>query len=171
MLNMCNFPTRMKQGSVGKAPFIPGSKGNCSIIHAQSSILGLLCFFDRHMESFAAQRCVIFSNKFLNLRLCHLCFSQAMETFASFHSNDASTARSTMFLKWETPLVDWFNSIPMVPLKEFEIVCVRIKHTHTHTEKYPNLILCSTLCNAIQESYLQDWDKLKLRSIQAGNQN
>ena len=32
-----------------------------------------------------------------------------------------------MFLKWETPPVGWFNSIPIVPLKEFEIVCVRVK--------------------------------------------
>ena len=63
-----------------------------------------------------------------------------------------------MFLKWETPLVGWFNSIQMVPLNEFEIVCVRIKQRDTERErerereieKYPNLILCSTLCNAIQ---------------------
>ena len=44
------------------------------------------------------------------------------------------------------------DSIPMVPLKEFEIVCVRIKQRETEIEKYLNLILCSTLCNAIRES-------------------
>ena len=79
-----------------------------------------------------------------------------METFAFLHSNDASTAGSTMFLKWETPLVGWFNSIPMVPLKEFEIVGVRIKQRdrEREIEKHLNLILRSTLCNAIQESYL-----------------
>ena len=45
--------------------------------------------------------------------------------FAYLPSNHASTARSTMFLKWESPLVGWFNSIPVVPMKEFKIVCAK----------------------------------------------
>ena len=66
---------------------------------------------------------VIFSNKCLNPRLKYLSLSQAMEILPIYPHTSA--ARSTVFLKWETPPVGWFNSIPMVPLKEFEIVCAK----------------------------------------------
>ena len=126
MLNMCNFSTRMKQGSLGEPSLHSCFKrnGNCSIIHAQSSIHWAIMFLTGIWNLWLHRNAAIYSNKCLYLRLKYLSLSQAMEILP-IYPQTMHLQPGLLFLKWETPPVAWFNSKPMVPLKEFEIVCAK----------------------------------------------